>query len=90
MPDADPASSLGADTRDAFPIDAGDVLAQRVIDLMRATDMPNGLSALGFKDSDVDALAAGAEPQYRVIRNGPKDVSPDDLKSLFGAAMRYW
>jgi hydroxyacid-oxoacid transhydrogenase len=57
---------------------------------MRATNMPNGLTALGFDADDVDALATGAEPQYRVIRNGPKDVSRDDLKALFAAAMRYW
>jgi hypothetical protein len=31
----------------------------------RATAMPNGLSALGFDDSQLDALATGAEPQYR-------------------------
>jgi hydroxyacid-oxoacid transhydrogenase len=84
------ATSLGGDTRDALPADAGEALAQRVIALMRAADMPNGLNALGFDARDVDALADGAEPQYRVIRNGPKDVSRDDLKSLFGAAMRYW
>jgi alcohol dehydrogenase class IV len=84
------AASLGADTRDALPADAGEALAQRVIELMRAADMPNGLNALGFDAGDVEALADGAEPQYRVIRNGPKDVSRDDLKSLFGAAMRYW
>ena len=57
---------------------------------MRAAGMPNGLAALGFGAADVDALATGAEPQYRVIRNAPKDVSRDDLKSLFSAAMRYW
>ena len=84
------AASLGADTRGALADDAGDVLAKRVIELMRATDMPNGLMALGLGADDVDALATGAEPQYRVIRNGPKDVSRDDLKALFGAAMRYW
>jgi alcohol dehydrogenase class IV len=57
---------------------------------MRAARMPNGLAALGFGAGDVDALTAGAEPQYRVIRNAPKDVSRDDLKSLFSAAMKYW
>jgi hypothetical protein len=57
---------------------------------MRATAMPNGLAALGFDDSHVDALATGAEPQYRVIRNAPKDVGRDDLKALFGAALSYW
>jgi alcohol dehydrogenase class IV len=84
------ARALGADARDATPGDAGEILAQRVIELMRATKMPNGLTALGFDASHVDALATGAEPQYRVIKNAPKDVSKEDLRELFGAAMRYW
>jgi alcohol dehydrogenase class IV len=84
------AACLGADTRGAAPADAGEVLAGRVIEMMRAAGIPNGLSDLGFDGGDVDALATGAEPQYRVIRNAPKDVSRDDLKSLFSAAMRYW
>jgi alcohol dehydrogenase class IV len=84
------ARHLGADVSDASPDDAGEVLAGRIIELMRATSMPNGLTALGFGEKDVDALAKGAEPQYRVIRNAPKDISMDDLKELFVAAMRYW
>jgi hydroxyacid-oxoacid transhydrogenase len=87
------AACLAADTRDVKPgaaIEAGEALAGRVIELMRAVGVPNGLSDLGFKAGDADALAAGAEPQWRVIRNAPKDVTKDDLKSLFGAAMRYW
>jgi hydroxyacid-oxoacid transhydrogenase len=84
------AACLGAETRDALPEDAGEALAGRVIDMMRATGMPNGLSDLGFTLDDVDALATGSEPQYRVIRNAPKEVSREDLKSLFTAAMRYW
>ncbi len=84
------ACCLGADTRGAAPEDAGEVLAKRVIELMRATGMPNGLSALGFGPGDVDALATGAEPQYRVIRNAPADVGREELRSLFGSAMRYW
>jgi len=87
------AACLGADTRDVNAKDAseaGEALAGRVIELMRAAGIPNGLSELGFSRNDVDALAAGAEPQWRVIRNAPKDVSRDDLKSLFSAAMKYW
>jgi alcohol dehydrogenase class IV len=84
------ASCLGAYTQGASPSDAGEALAGRVVELMRAAGMPNGLAALGFRASDVDALVTGAEPQYRVIRNAPKDVSRDDLKSLFSAAMSYW
>jgi alcohol dehydrogenase class IV len=83
------AASLGADTRDAGDDDAGDVLASRVIALMKSTGMPNGLSTLGFGESDLDALATGAEPQYRVIKNAPIDVGRDELKSMFRAALRY-
>jgi len=84
------AACLGGETRDALPQDAGEALAGRVVEMMRATGMPNGLSDLGFTLADVDALATGSEPQYRVIRNAPKEVSREDLKSLFRAAMRYW
>ena len=84
------ANCLGARVDGARAEDAGGVLAARVIELMRATAMPNGLAALGFDDTHLDALATGAEPQYRVIRNAPKDVGRDDLKALFGAALSYW
>jgi alcohol dehydrogenase class IV len=84
------ARCLGASAGDAAPTDAGEVLAGRVIELMRATAMPNGLTALGFDASHLDALATGAEPQYRVIRNAPKDVRRDDLTALFRAALSYW
>jgi alcohol dehydrogenase class IV len=84
------AHCLGARTGGARAEDVGEVLAGRVIELMRATDMPNGLTALGFDATQLDALAAGAEPQYRVIRNAPKDVSRDDLTGLFRAALSYW
>lgn len=87
------AACLGSETREVRPGDAaeaGEALAGRVIALMRAAGMPNGLSDLGFGAKDVDALAAGAEPQWRVIRNAPKDISREDLKQLFSAAMRYW
>ena len=57
---------------------------------MRATAMPNGLGALGFDDSQIDALAKGSEPQYRVIKNAPIDVGHDELRTLFKSAMRYW
>jgi len=84
------ARHLGAEARGATPDDAGEVLAGRIIELMRATGMPNGLTALGFGERDIDALATGAEPQYRVIRNAPVDVGRDELKHLFSSALRYW
>lgn len=84
------AEHLGADVRGARPEDAGEVLAGRIIELMRATGMPNGLTALGFGERDVDALATGAEPQYRVMKNAPVDIGRPQLQALFRAALRYW
>jgi len=86
----DCAACLGADVNGATHGDAGEVLAGRVIGMMKATGMPNGLAALGFGEDQLDALATGAEPQYRVIKNAPVDVGRDELKSLFRAALRYW
>jgi hydroxyacid-oxoacid transhydrogenase len=84
------AEALGAAVRGATPEDAGEVLANRIIELMRATNMPNGIGALGFGEAQIDALATGAEPQYRVIKNAPIDVGRDEIRSLFRAALRYW
>jgi hydroxyacid-oxoacid transhydrogenase len=84
------AHCLDADAKGATAEDAGEVLAKRVIELMRETGMPNGLGALGFGEADIDALATGAEPQYRVIKNAPVDIGRPELTALFRAALRYW
>jgi hydroxyacid-oxoacid transhydrogenase len=84
------ARALGGATNGATHADAGEVLAGRIIELMRAAGMPNGLTALGFGEAHIDALATGAEPQYRVIKNAPIDVDRDAIKRLFRAALRYW
>jgi len=84
------AALLGADTRGAAPEDAGTVLADAIIAIMRQVDMPNGLEAVGFGPADVDALVAGTVPQHRVTKLSPRPASEEDLKSLFLDAMRYW
>jgi len=84
------ARALGGSTNGATHADAGEVLAGRVVELMRAAGMPNGLTALGFEEAHLDALATGAEPQYRVIKNAPIDVGRDEIRRLFRAALRYW
>ena len=81
---------LGADTRGAADVDAGDVLAGAIIDIMQKVGMPNGLEAVGFGPDDVDALVAGTVPQHRVTKLSPRPASEDDLRQLFLGAMRYW
>jgi len=75
----DCARFLDADMRGTTDHDAGEVFAGRVIGVMKATEMPNGLTALGFGEDQIDALATRAEPQYRVIKNASIDVGRDDI-----------
>jgi hydroxyacid-oxoacid transhydrogenase len=81
---------LGADTAGAAPEDAGATLAGALIDLMRATGMPNGLSALGYGPADVENLVAGTLPQHRVTKLSPRPADAEDLRRLFLDSMTIW
>jgi hydroxyacid-oxoacid transhydrogenase len=84
------AQLMGCDIAGARPEDAGEILAQAFISIMRATHMPNGLSAVGYSDADVERLAEGTLPQHRVTKLSPRAASKEDLMQLFKDAMRYW
>ena len=81
---------LGADTRGAGARDAGEVLADELIRVMRAVRMPNGLGGVGYTEEDVTALTRGAYPQQRLLQNAPREMSEPVLADLFRRAMRYW
>ncbi|MDH3378087.1 MAG: iron-containing alcohol dehydrogenase [Gammaproteobacteria bacterium] len=81
---------LGADDRGAGDDDAGEILANRLIEMMRATGMPNGVAGIGYAESDIPALASGAFAQPRLIGNAPSPVSEIDLQSIYRLALRYW
>ena len=84
------AQVLGADITDASPEDAGDILAERVIYLMRELDIPNGLSAVGYQEKDVSALVQGTLPQHRVTKLSPIPAGESELKDLFDASLTIW
>lgn len=86
------AQALGADVEfdeDALD-DAGEYLAQRLEEMMRATGIPNGLSALGYDHGDIPALVDGCWQQQRLLTLSPVEVSRADLAELYGAALHYW
>ena len=84
------AELMGADIDDADLEDAGELLAGQIIRLLRDLDMPNGLSAIGYEESDVDMLVAGTMPQHRVTKLAPRPISESDLRELFIESMRLW
>jgi len=84
------ASALGADAKGATPDDAGEVIAKRLIELMKATDAPNGLRAAGFADAQYTELAASAFRQSRAIANAPRESNLVDVENIFTGAQSYW
>lgn len=84
------ASLMGIDVSDAADEDAGEILANAIIDIMKKTGMPNGLSAVGYTEADVEKLAEGTLPQHRVTKLSPRPADKDDLMNLFRDAMSYW
>lgn len=84
------AACLGADTRDAQPEDAGEIVARKLIQLMQATGIPNGVGGVGYGEADVPGLTRGAWAQQRLLTNAPRAVSEADLSQLYRDAMRYW
>jgi len=83
------ANYLQADLRGAAPADSGEALAKRLIELMRKTGVPNGLSGVGFAPADVPALAASSARQVRAIANSPRETNLTDIENIYAAAMSY-
>ncbi len=84
------AAFLGADCQGATQDEAGEVLSKRLIELMRTTHVPNGLSGVGFKQSDVKALAESSFRQQRAIANAPRESNLVDLENMYRSAISYW
>ncbi len=81
---------LGADVPPDAAQQAGDILAEQVIDIMKKLDVPNGLSAVGYREADIPALVAGTLPQHRVTKLSPVPAGQHELESLFGDSMQLW
>jgi len=81
---------MGVNVEGVRQEEAGEVLARAVIDLMKKTDMPNGLSAVGYTEADVPRLVEGTIPQHRVTKLCPRPFTPEDLKGIFLDSMRIW
>ena len=84
------AEILGVDVTRARNEDAGKILADCIIGIMRDLEIPNGLRALGYQSADIPALVEGTLPQHRVTKLSPRPADPEDLARLFEDAMVSW
>jgi alcohol dehydrogenase class IV len=83
------ARALGADLRDAGPADAAAILPETLLAMMRATNVPCGLTPIGYERDDLDALASGAVVQKRLVDNAPLPADRSLLRDLFQEALHY-
>ena len=84
------AEVLGADCSGAKDEDAGAILADRIVSLMRQLGAPNGLSALGYGSQHIPALVEGTVPQHRVTKLSPRAADAEELAGIFADALSYW
>jgi len=84
------AQLMGIDTSNVDKKDAGEIIATEIIKLMRATGLPNGLTAVGYGSSDIEELVQGTLPQHRVTKLSPRAASAEDLRQLFTESMTLW
>jgi hydroxyacid-oxoacid transhydrogenase len=84
------AEVLGAKMDGARAADAGKILADQIIALMRDLGVPNGLRELGYQAEDIPALVEGTLPQHRVTKLSPRPAGSDDLSRILEESMVIW
>ena len=81
---------LGADIAGAGPEDAGDLIADRLIFILKEIGVPNGLGGVGYTPDDIPALVEGTLPQHRVTKLAPRATGADELTALFTDSLQLW
>ncbi|MGY1847446.1 MULTISPECIES: hydroxyacid-oxoacid transhydrogenase [unclassified Blastococcus] len=72
------------------PADLAEFLPTVLADLMRDIDIPNGVGAVGFGESDIPDLVDGAMKQQRLLATCPRAVTEDDLAGIFRRSLSLW
>jgi hydroxyacid-oxoacid transhydrogenase len=81
---------LGADVSRARKEDAGKILSERIVALLKRLKVPNGLRAIGYTREDIPALVQGTLPQHRVTKLSPRPAGEEDLARLFEESLSLW
>ncbi|CAG7574356.1 alcohol dehydrogenase class IV [Barrientosiimonas humi] len=91
--DAAPERHLAAARRlapDATHADDRELLPSVLVALYQDIGIPNGLAAVGFSESDLDALVEGTMKQQRLLTTAPRPVGAADAREVLAQAMHLW
>lgn len=58
--------------------------------LMRDIGTPNGISGVGFSESDIPMLVEGTLKQERLLTIAPRPVDGDEIEKIFRASLQNW
>ena len=84
------AAALGADVAGAASGDAGTLLTDALLAMMREAGLPSGLHDLGHTEQHIPAFVQGARDQLRHLSMSPREVTEVDLEGMYRDAMKYW
>lgn len=82
------AALLGPD--DKKQNDPREQLPSALVNLMRDIDIPNGISAVGYTESDIADLVPGTMKQQRLLATCAKVPTEDDISAIFTASLTNW
>jgi hydroxyacid-oxoacid transhydrogenase len=69
---------------------ASEQLPHVVTELMRDIDIPNGIGAVGFGESDIPDLVDGTMKQQRLLATCPRTPTEDDIAGIFAKSISNW
>jgi hydroxyacid-oxoacid transhydrogenase len=72
------------------PTDLAEFLPRVLVDLLRDIDIPNGIAAVGYQESDIDDLVSGTMKQQRLLATAPREVTPEDAAGIFRRSLHLW
>ena len=57
---------------------------------MRDIEIPNGIGAVGYDESDIPDLVDGTMKQQRLLATAPKPVTEDDIAGIYRRSLTLW
>jgi alcohol dehydrogenase class IV len=70
--------------------DPSEQLPSVLVRLMRDIDIPNGIGAVGFGESDIPDLVDGTMKQQRLLATCPRMPTEDDIADIFAKSISNW
>jgi hydroxyacid-oxoacid transhydrogenase len=70
--------------------DPAEQLPSALISLMKDIDIPNGIGAVGYSESDIPDLVPGTMKQQRLLATCPRPVTEEDIAGIFARSIENW